>query len=93
MDPIVEPIAGDRSRCFVHSRTEAGVKHLVDLEEFGGNGQCSCANFRFRCQPHLERGAPRSQRLQCWHIRQAKVAFYEYWLDLLLAAEKKQRRK
>ncbi len=91
MEPIVEPLDGDRSRCFVHSRTEAGVKHLVDLEEYGGNGACSCANFRFRCQPALERGAERSRRLQCAHIREAKIAFYEYWLDLLLAAENKRR--
>jgi hypothetical protein len=60
-------------RYHVQSRTRPQVKHLVDLELYGGNGACSCEHFTFKMEPHLKRGA-RSETggLRCWHIQQAR---------------------
>lgn len=71
MDPV-EPIQGEPMRFMVASRREGVDPYLVDLEEFGGNGQCGCEHFQFRLQPILERGAKPSPELQCFHIEQAR---------------------
>jgi hypothetical protein len=69
---LVLPIVGEPLRFHVVSRSQAGLRHLVDLEEFGGNGQCSCEDFQFRHQPLLERGAFAADHLRCWHIMEAR---------------------
>jgi hypothetical protein len=60
-------------RYHVGSRTRPQVKHLVDLELYGGNGACSCEHFTFKLEPYLKKGA-RSETggLRCWHINRAR---------------------
>jgi hypothetical protein len=79
----VEIILGEYGRCFVLSRTEPGVKWLVDFFEYRGNGKCDCPQFRFRCQPALEDGASPALYLQCAHIVAAKVAFADHVIHLI----------
>ena len=71
-------IVGEEHRFHVKSRTRSEMAHLVDLEEYGGNGACSCEHFNFRVLPKLyedrqRRLPPRPRR--CWHINQALI-FY-----------------
>jgi hypothetical protein len=78
--PIVEEIPGEPLRFLVHSRTAELKQYLVDLEEFDFNGQCGCDNFEYRFQPMLKKGAPASDQLRCWHIRQSRQFFLELTL-------------
>jgi hypothetical protein len=75
--PIVEEIPGELLRFLVHSRTAELKQYLVDLEEFGFNGQCGCYHFGYAMEPRLVRGAAASDQLRCWHIRQARQFFLE----------------
>lgn len=92
MNPIVQPIPGEQGRCYVFSRTEEGVKYLVDVFEYRGVGKCDCPQFRFRMQPRLEDGAT-GRHLQCWHIREAKLAFADQMIQRMLEQEKQENRK
>lgn len=69
----VEHIPGEPLRFLVQSRTRRNMKHLVDLEECGFNGACSCENFQMRLLPRLraERSAAHRRHHRCEHIRRA----------------------
>lgn len=69
----VEPVAGERGRFWVGSASGA-EPYLVDLEEFGGNGWCSCKHFEVRMQPKLADAQERRAALpvmRCKHIEAA----------------------
>jgi hypothetical protein len=87
----IEPIEGEFGRCHVHSQTEVGVKYLVDLFEYRGNAWCSCDQFKFRCQPALDKGAEPHYSLQCKHIAAAKVYFADRVIELLLKIEERKK--
>lgn len=73
--PDVSPIKGEPLRFFVASRSDANARHLVDLDEFDGNGQCDCWPFS-KMRKLLERhGAFPAENLQCWHIK--RVLLYQ----------------
>jgi hypothetical protein len=76
----VELIEGEMFRAFVGSRSTAGKKHLVDLEEWNWNGKCDCINFECRLQPKVKRGVTPCDGLRCSHIRR----FRSYFLDEML---------
>lgn len=78
----VIPIAGEWFRFHVSSRTDPEHPHLVDLESYGWNGQCSCEHFRFRCEPHLVRGEMVGE-LRCLHIRAVRDRYLDRILPLL----------
>ena len=40
--------------CDSHHRR--GVKHLVELDAYNFNGQCSCENFTIKLEPLLKKG-------------------------------------
>ena len=58
MSPTVEPVPGEPTRFRVHSRSQAGVQHLVDLALNKGSGYCSCAAFAFTCENNIKAGKP-----------------------------------
>lgn len=70
----VEPIPGEPLRYYVLSRSRIGTKLLVDLQECGFNGACSCEDFQMRHLPAMreDRREKRPMRKRrCWHIKQA----------------------
>ena len=69
----VTPIHGEPTRFFVASRTRQ-EPWLVDLEEFGWNGQCGCEGFDMRMRKKLEQATERGQMielLRCHHLQMA----------------------
>ncbi len=42
-------------RWHVPSRTDPHVVHLVELDDYFGNGRCDCQDFCFRLEPLLRR--------------------------------------
>ena len=54
----VEPIHGEVTRFYVHSESEPGIKHMVDLSFNGGSGSCSCSAFSFTCERNIKAGKP-----------------------------------
>lgn len=73
-------------RYWVRSGSKRDVKHLVDLEEFGGNGQCSCEQFRFRLQPRLA-----EETARCKHILAARERFTDDCIDAMSRTVGKRR--
>jgi len=75
---LVGPIPGEPMRFHVQSRSRSSIKHLVDLEELGFHGNCSCENFNFEHLPKLRQeqreGKPIKYR-RCFHIKRA----WEYY--------------
>ena len=70
----VRPVPGEPLRYLVQSRSRREIEHLVDLEECGFNGACSCENFQMRCISELraDRRLDRYRRRhRCQHIRRA----------------------
>lgn len=60
------------------SLTDDVATYRVDMEEYQGNGECDCWNFRSVCKPHLDRGAFPAPHLQCKHIK--RVLFW-LWIE------------
>jgi len=81
---IAENIEGEPLRYYVMSRS-GEVRHLVDLGEWNGNGQCNCGNFAFRLAPMLKQGVEHGTATECWHIQQAKRHFCKRMIDAVLA--------
>ena len=78
----VTPLAGEWFRFHVTSMSQPEFPHLVDLEPFGWNGQCSCEHFRFRLQPGLSKGEIKPGRAgRCRHLRLARETML---MDLLV---------
>lgn len=66
--------SGDRMTFWVGSADDP-LDYSVDLLANGGRGACTCADFRFRCQPLLDGGKKIIQygypdRTVCKHIGQ-----------------------
>ena len=81
----VEPSTFEPLRFYVPSRTIPEHFQLVDLEEFNGNGFCSCEHFQYRLMPHLSRGSRRDEVFRCWHIRQARLYLADLVTDQFIA--------
>ena len=82
----VTPVRGEATRFFVDSERAGMHPYLVDLQSYGGNGQCMCEHFRIRLESQVrgEMRKPKNQRwtFRCKHIKWAR----EYILDLFLEA-------
>jgi len=78
----VTPIRGERWRFYVRSFTDPDRlgPYLVDLEEYGWNGECGCQDF-IKKKTQLEAGAVRSRWLQCKHIQETKRVVFEWLMD------------
>ena len=72
MSSRVEPIDGERWCFTVRSSEPRHAPYRVDLEFYGGNGSCNCADFRTRHEPDLARGAATGFS-RCKHIRLARA--------------------
>lgn len=59
----------NRARCYRVSSSEGGDLYDVDLNALDGNGQCDCANFIFRMEDKVQRGA---YGMACKHIIAAR---------------------
>ena len=46
--------------------------HMVDFDEYGGYGECSCEYFQFMIAPKLKQGKQPFKK--CRHLRSAKRA-------------------
>ncbi len=81
----VTPIVGEPLRFHVRSRTEPGLKYLVDLESYNRNGECGCQHFEFRLRPVLaeHRHPTPSDRTRCWHILKARGWLLDRMLEKL----------
>lgn len=68
----VRRIDGEPNRFFVKSGDPKNdTEYLVDMDEHGGNGQCGCSSFSYRCVSVLAgntKGDP-----QCKHIHAVKA--------------------
>lgn len=72
----VNSINGEPLRFHVTSQTRSERLHLVDLEEWGGFGVCSCETFTYRTQPKVFKGEKKKgYGTDCKHIIAAKVFF------------------
>ncbi len=58
-------------RFLVSSKTNSQREYLVDLEEWNGNGECSCPHFQFRIKPRLAKGEQPEDWSICYHIARA----------------------
>lgn len=69
----VESVDGELLRYWVKSSSRAGVRHLVDLAENRGLGQCSCEAFNFNLLPKAREGGGTTvaPQFQCKHIKAA----------------------
>lgn len=70
--PGVTPIPGEPLRYLVHSSSQPGAKHLVDLAAYNGFGRCMCSDFATRKNPKLRDGARPGGFLECKHLRKAR---------------------
>lgn len=52
----IEPVAGESLRFYVQSRSDPGIRHMVDLSLNQGNGFCSCQGFSFVCEKNIKAG-------------------------------------
>lgn len=66
--------AGDSMRWIVTSASRPEIEHLVQLDAFGGIGECSCEHFQFRIAPDLREGR-RAGATRCTHITVAREAY------------------
>lgn len=76
----------ERFRFHVQSRGRSNLKHLVDLEALGWNGQCGCEAFIACRKRWLAAGKESSARTRCWHVERARSFFIETYGPLLSAA-------
>jgi hypothetical protein len=72
----VEEIPGEENVLKVQSKSEAGVKHRVELEALAGFGQCSCPGFMqygkmSKVEAALVSGKWPRDDFQCEHLRRA----------------------
>jgi len=76
------PEEDDWTRWIVESETTPGKEYLVDLMDYelqgDRNGSCTCEEFTFKKQKHLNSGANKGLPLQCKHITKVR--------DLLVGA-------
>jgi predicted nucleic acid-binding Zn finger protein len=61
----VRRIAGEPRRFYVSSAQGGELEYLVDLDEFAGNGWCSCKAFEFYHMPAM---GDRSGVSRCKHL-------------------------
>jgi len=77
MNPLIESFKGEPGRYLVSSRS-GGDPWLVDINDFFGNGSCTCFDFDMRMRTKLESAEEQGQRisppLRCWHLQQAFAA-------------------
>lgn len=89
----VEHVPGENLVRFLVRSQSRKRDHLVDIESYGGNGQCACENFRFNFEPELSRGVKAvGNELRCVHIKAARRylgnALVDAWLELRLKQHK-----
>lgn len=78
----VFPINGEPTR--FHVLGSNGIRYLVDLASWSGNGQCGCPHFEYRLEPKLRLGAEPGREMRCKHLAAAR----DYALDLTLRQHK-----
>lgn len=82
----VQEIEGEPMRYRVESWEDPRLFHVVDLSEFGGNGECDCRDFRILCTDNFRTnggkwvhygfpGQPDPSRTQCRHIYCARLRY------------------
>ena len=72
-ESTVEPF--EPLRFYVTSASQPGIRHVVDLACNGGSGECSCAQFQFRCHPKLKDGERFTEAVWCRHMKLARTHF------------------
>jgi len=71
------------------SQTRSERLHLVDLEEWGGSGVCSCETFTYRTLPKVFKGEKKQgYGTDCKHIIAAKVFFAEKIIKQIIQVSK-----
>jgi hypothetical protein len=76
-------------RWHVDSHTRTGIKHLVELDAYDGNGRCSCENFTYRLEKVIAQpGATPSNSTRCSHILEARDECLDQVLKLVKARQK-----
>ena len=85
--PAVVPIHGEPLRYWVGSGSRAKVKHVVDLAENGGLGQCSCERWTFVVGPSIAAGV---EPVACKHVAAAQ-RYLAYCVALKTVANSSRR--
>lgn len=62
-------------RFWVDSTSRVGLRHLVDVGAYGGNGECSCEIFTMSMARELKMGRAPGTDTRCKHIRCARVLY------------------
>lgn len=76
-------------RFWVDSNSQHGVKYLVELDSYQGNGMCDCPHFRFRLQKMIEQpGVKPSNATRCVHLLTAREKFID---DVMAAIKQRQK--
>jgi len=65
------PIAGEPNRFHVESDSPTAEPYLVDLESYGGNGECSCIDFQVHQNKVAEITQSGSHFFRCKHLETA----------------------
>lgn len=67
------------------SDSRAGREHLLNLEDYFGNGACNCESARFNFEPKLSTGVDwDGSELRCKHVRRARRVLAYLFLDTFL---------
>lgn len=75
MEIVVELVPGEDFRFHVTSKSRANLRHLVDLESYRWNGECSCEAFTMNHRKFLEAGGKAADITRCSHIKATRSFF------------------
>ena len=82
----VEPVYGRPLVYHVASRQRGVHPHLCDLNDFDGQGSCTCSDFCCRCVSNMKRPHEYfTDATMCHHLRKAHAHFMRGVLEEILA--------
>ena len=76
----IVPIRGEHLRYYAKSESCENADYVVDLSSRGGNGECGCDDFLYRCQHNLKKSEGKTvlhgrDRTVCKHIIEAYLYY------------------
>lgn len=81
----VHPIQG-RPLCYLVDSRSTGGQHLVNLDDCGGNGSCTCGDWSCRCVANMKKPHDLlTDATLCHHLRAAHLYNVNVMRELALA--------
>ena len=92
---MITRIAYEPYRFYVASDSNPEVSYLVDLEEYAGNGSCTCQHFMMKMAHRLENSEhpAKPEELKCKHIIRAFIFFGQTTIVGRAIATRNQKKK